>query len=146
MNSDTTELLSGIFKLAKTGMQATKAVIDKADNNALKEQLSRQYIDYVETANASEKMLLSEGVVAADNNPMTKAIMWGSIQLHTLGEVSPSHISEIMINGTTMGIIDLTKHLNACKEASEQTKSFAYDFIKNEETHIDELKHFLGTV
>lgn len=144
INSDTTELLAGIYKLAKTGMQASKAVIEKAEDSQLREELSTQYINYFKTANEAESLLTKEGVTPNDNSPVTKAVMWGSIQLHTLGNVSTSHISEIMINGTTMGIIDLTKHLSECKNADETSKNMAKNFIHKEECYVDELKQFLG--
>lgn len=144
INSDTTELLSGIYKLARTGMQASKAVIEKTDDCKLRKELSEQYMNYFKTANDAESMLMQEGILPSDNGLVTKTVMWGSIQLHTLGHVSTSHISEIMINGTTMGIIDLTKHLGECKDASEKSKSMARDFIRDEENYVDELKQFLG--
>ncbi len=144
LNSDTTGLLSGIYKLARTGMQASKTVIEKTEDSRLREELSAQYINYFKTANEAESLLVEEGITPNDNGSMTKAIMWGSIQLHTLGNVSTSHISEIMINGTTMGIIDLTKHLSEYKNADEASKNMAKNFIHKEECYVDELKQFLG--
>lgn len=144
MNSENKELLSGIYKLSQTGMEATKAVIQKTKPSALRDELEEQYNDYSDASAKTEQELIAEGVIPKDLSPLTKAIMWGSIKMHTLNEVSPEHIAEIMINGTTMGIVDLTKHIGECKNADQNLIGYAKDFIKNEERHIENLKVFLS--
>ena len=143
MNNDDKELLGGIYKLCRTGIEATKAVLPKVTQKSLKNELEEQYNDYSEAGAKSEQALVSEGVLPQEDGMLSKAFMWGSIQLHTLSDSSPDHIAEIMINGTTMGIIDLTKHISACKNASDDVTGFAKQFISNEERHIDNLKAFL---
>lgn len=143
LNNDTAKLLSGIYKLARTGMQTSKEVIEKADDRRLRDELSVQYINYFKTANDAEGMLIKEGILPNYNSIITKTAMWDSSQLNTLSHVSTSHISEMMINGTTMEIISLTKHLNECKDANEASKNMARDFIRAEENHVDDLKRFL---
>lgn len=143
MNNDNTELLSGIYKLSQTGMEATKAVIEKTPKSALRDELEEQYNDYSDASAKTEQTLVAKGIMPKDLNMFEKAVMWGSIKMHTLNEVSTEHIAEIMINGTTMGIVDLTKHVGSCKGADESIKNYAKEFIKNEERHIENLKTFL---
>lgn len=144
MNNENKELLSGIYKLSQTGMEATKAVIQKTQPSALRDELEEQYNDYSDASAKAEQELIAEGVIPKDLDFFTKAMMWGSIKMHTLNEVSPEHIAEIMINGTTMGIVDLTRHVGECSNADENIRSYAKDFIKNEERHIENLKVFLS--
>lgn len=143
MNNDNTELLSGIYKLSQTGMEATKAVLQKTEQTALRNELEEQYNDYSNASAKAEQELVSNGVMPKDLDMLTKAMMWGSIKMNTLGDISPEHIAEIMINGTTMGIVDLTKHIGACANADENIRNYAKDFIQNEERHIENLKAFL---
>lgn len=143
MNKDDKELYGGIYKLCETGMEATKTVMPKVTSKALKNELEEQYNDYSEAKAAAEQAMVSEGVMPQENSIFSKAVMWGSIQMNTLTESSSDHIAEIMINGTTMGVVDLTKHIGACKNADDSTIKYAKDFIKKEEKHIDNLKAFL---
>lgn len=143
MNKDSKELLSGIYKLSKTGIEATKAVLPKTKSEELRHELNEQLCDYSDASARTEKALVNAGSLPKDLNVLEKAVMWGSIQLHTLNEVSPEHIAEIMINGTTMGIVDLSKHIGACKNADDKIVKYAQAFVKNEERHIDNLKTFL---
>lgn len=143
MNDDNKELLSGIYKLSKTGIEAVETVLPKTDHEALKQELTEQYSDYKKAAGDSEEALLVIGVIPKDLGVIQKTAMWGSIQLHTLNETSSDHIAEIMINGTTKGIIDLTKHIGACSNADKKIVDYANNFISNEQRHIDNLKVFL---
>ncbi len=143
MNYDDKELLGDIYQLAETGIEATKTVLPKVEDSALKEELEEQYNDYSEARAKSEQGLIDAGAFPRGNSPFQKAAMWGAIQMKTLNETSPEHIAEIMINGTTMGIIDLTKDIGDCCGASDSTVHFAQKFIKNEQRHIDNLKAFL---
>ena len=143
MNSANNELLSGIYKLSKTGMEAVETVLPKVEQGALKEELTEQYGDYCKAASDSENALLQNGIVPKDIGLLQKAGMWSSVQLHTINDTSSDHIAEIMITGTTKGIIDLTKHMTTCSDALPENLAYADSFIKNEQRHIDNLKTFL---
>ncbi len=143
MNKDSKELLSGIYKLSKTGIEATKTVLPKTKGEELRHELQEQLCDYVTASAETEQEMISSGTLPKDISLIEKAVMWGSIQLHTLSEVSPEHIAEIMINGTTMGIVDLAKHIGSCKNADNNIIEYAERFIRNEEHHIENLKAFL---
>lgn len=143
MNNDNKELLGGLYKLCQTGMEATKTVLPKVKSGALRNELEEQYNDYSKTASYAEQTMMKSGILPQENSILSKAAMWGSIQLQTLTEASSDHIAELMINGTTMGVVDLTKHMGACKGADEELIDYTEHFIKNEERHIDNLKAFL---
>lgn len=143
MNSVNNELLSGIYKLSKTGIEAVETVLPKVEQGALKEELTEQYGDYCKAASDSENALLQNGVVPKDIGLLQKAGMWSSVQMHTINDTSSDHIAEIMITGTTKGIIDLTKHIGACKNADKDIIDYANGFISKEQKHIDNLKAFL---
>lgn len=55
----------------------------------------------------------------------------------------PDHIAEIMINGTTMGIIDMTKKLNQLDYADAGAKQLAEDYLTNEQQNIEIMKKHL---
>lgn len=143
MKNVNNELLSGIYKLSKTGIEAVETVLPKVEQGALKEELTEQYNDYCEAASYAEQALLQNGVVPKDIGLLQKAGMWTSVQMHTLNDTSSDHIAEIMITGTTKGIIDLTKHIGTCKNADKTIVDYANGFISKEQKHIDNLKAFL---
>lgn len=70
-------------------------------------------------------------------------MLWGSIQMNTLLDSSEQHIAEMMINGTTMGIIDMTKKLNELEQPKAKEKEIAEEFIENSQAYIDMWKNYL---
>ncbi len=74
---------------------------------------------------------------------MAQTMLWGSIQMNTLMNSSEQHIAEMMINGTTMGIIDMTKKLNELEKPNQDERELAQTFIEQSQAYIDMWKHYL---
>jgi hypothetical protein len=136
-------LLEEIYKATKMGLEATQLIIPKVEDTSLREDIRSQRDCYEDFADKSEAMLEKRGKQPQEKGKMQKAALWGAIQLNTIKDTTPEHIAEIMINGTTMGIIDLTKKLNDLDDSDAGAKELALDYLKSEEEHIDALKKHL---
>ncbi len=82
-------------------------------------------------------------VTPSKEKMMEQTMLWGSIQMNTLLDSSEQHIAEMMINGTTMGIIDMTKKLNELEQPKAKEKEIAEEFIENSQAYIDMWKNYL---
>ena len=78
-----------------------------------------------------------------DINPLKKAVMFASVKMNTLTDDSASHVAELMIKGTVMGITELHEILNNNDPVSDTVKDFARELTDLEETYEDRLKKFL---
>ena len=77
-------------------------------------------------------------------SPMKKAMMWSEIKMNTAFDSTHSHIAEIMIKGTVMGITELTKIINETKCLSdEKALDFAKRLLSMEENFEERLKKHL---
>ena len=139
-----TLLLEEIYKGAKMGQQAIDFILQKNDNKSFANQLSDQYRGYMKIATQAHQSLLAEGSTPKDANLMKKGMLWGSVQANTLIDASTQKLAEIMINGSTMGVIEMTKKLGDNADASPTTKSLCKNFIQQEEQNIDALKSYLS--
>ena len=75
---------------------------------------------------------------------MQKAFMFTSIKMNTLTDDSKSHVAELMIKGTVMGITELTELKNGNKDClSEKTNEFLNRLIDLEEEYEERLKALL---
>ena len=63
--------------------------------------------------------------------------------MNTIDDKSTSHIAEIMIQGTDMGIISGRKLLNSNPNVTDDVKSLLNNFISTQENNITQLKKFL---
>ncbi|HEX3037724.1 MAG TPA: hypothetical protein VHO94_01865 [Oscillospiraceae bacterium] len=137
------DLLEEIYKATKMGFEATQLVIPKVEDTGLRDDIKVQRDCYEDFAEKSEEMLKQSGKKPEEKGAMKKATLWGAIQLNTLADTTTEHLAEIMINGTTMGIVDLTKKLNDLDDSDAEAKKLALDYLKREEEHIDALKKHL---
>ena len=74
---------------------------------------------------------------------MQKTMGWISIEFQTLDDKSDSKISEMMLNGTNMGIIKGVKLYNHNQECDPDIKNILDEFIKFQENTVEQLKKYL---
>ncbi|HIV00691.1 MAG TPA: hypothetical protein IAB14_06235 [Candidatus Stercoripulliclostridium merdipullorum] len=105
------------------GIDAIEYVKPLVEDRSLKTLLTRQQRAYLALTKEIE---LNADRLGADLDTvglMDKAMVWISSRLNTLTDKSASRIAELMIQGTNMGIIAVTKALNAAPERVDTTLS-----------------------
>ena len=68
---------------------------------------------------------------------------WTSIQMNTMADKSNNKISELLIKGNTMGIVQGREILNQNPNLDKNTKSIINEFIQLQENNIEKLKTYL---
>lgn len=112
-----------VFRSARMGIDAIEYVKPLVEDRSLKTLLTRQQRAYLALTKEIE---LNADRLGADLDTvglMDKAMVWISSRLNTLTDKSASRIAELMIQGTNMGIIAVTKALNAAPERVDTTLS-----------------------
>ena len=104
------EALAEIYRNAQLALTSIADVMPEVDGDEqLKEELHAQHESY-EKFSASACMLARDlDIELKEPNPMKKAMMWGSIKMSTMKDNSRSHIAEMMVQGTVMGITALKR-------------------------------------
>ncbi|MDU4751981.1 MAG: hypothetical protein E6X86_13255, partial [Clostridium butyricum] len=74
---------------------------------------------------------------------LTKLQSYIMINIQTLMNKTPSHISEMLITGSTMGVIDAIKNTKKYKDADPNILKLMDDLKIFEERNINQLKSFL---
>lgn len=72
-----------------------------------------------------------------------KIMGWTALQMNTLVDKSNSQISQLLIRGNTMGIIEGRKLLNQNPDADPEVKGIINEFVKIQENNIEKLKTYL---
>ncbi|WDC83510.1 hypothetical protein PL321_12450 [Caloramator sp. mosi_1] len=65
------------------------------------------------------------------------------INLKTLRDKSSSHMAEMLIQGSTMGIIDMTKKIKEYQGVEKETLDLANGLLQFEQKSLDEYKELL---
>ena len=76
-------------------------------------------------------------------NPIAKMTSSVSINMKTMIDDKTSHIAEMLIQGSTMGITDIIKSIGEFKNANSSIKNLATELQHSEEEFVDSLKTFL---
>ncbi len=144
MDEKNLKILKEIHKATKMGMDSISFVSEKLDDNKLKDNLSFQYTQYGQVMDRVNKLYENYGEIPEDKNVMNTIMGWTGVQMNTLKDKTPSHIAEIMIEGTTMGIIEGRKLLNnEAEQASKDVRDLLNNFVTFQENNVEQLKKFL---
>ena len=143
MEDNTQYILNEVNKGIKMGMDSISTISEKVQSQDLKNDLKFQYDKYNEILNRVNNELSKFGEFPKELNPTQKAMGWMSIEWNTMNDKSDSKISEMMLQGTNMGIIEGVKLLNNNPAAPKQTKNILTEFIKFQENTVEQLKKYL---
>lgn len=143
MNEENINALDEIHKGACMGMDALHFVLDKVEDDKLKEVLNKQYEDYQSIAKSIEDIYPKYN----DDKPhetsaMNKAMTWYGVEVKTLTDKSNSKIAELLLNGVNMGIIEGRKILNK-KKINEEVEKIVSKYVSMQEVSVDVLKEYL---
>ena len=137
------QVLDEIHKGAKMGMDSISFVAEKVGDENFKDNLSYQYSQYSDILDHVNDIYQKYGDIPNDNNMMTQAMSWTGIQMNTMNDKSNSHIADLLIQGTTMGIIKGRQLLNKYPDMDPQINQVLDNFVKMQENNVEKLKTFL---
>lgn len=137
------KVLNELHKGAKMGMDSISFVSDKVEDSKFKDNLSFQYTEYSQFLDRINKLFENYGEIPDENAMKEKVMSWTGIQMNTLNDKSTSHLADLLIQGTNMGIIKGRKLLNSNPSISEDVRSLLDSFVVTQENSINQLKKFL---
>lgn len=145
--SATQELLGGLFKNAKMGADSVVDLLSRVQKTDLKSAMTLQMDGYEQYATRAKEMLckLGEGDQAKEENIFTKMSAKMGMSMNVAMDASDSHLAQMVVEGSTMGINDTVKLLRKYEntDASEGALSLARDMISFEQENIERMKAFL---
>lgn len=144
MNSRNAEFLTKIYQNARMGCDSISYVSEKSDDEKMKQSLLNQHEKYNEIAQSATELLNENGEPAKDKSPVSKAMVWSGVQMNTLTDKSPDHIAEMMIQGSMMGVIDMSRNLKRYSDTDKPIKKLGEKLIEVEENNIQNMKTFLS--
>lgn len=139
----TVELLREVYKNAKTGKDAIEALIQKSDSVAFSEALQRQRQVYHNLADAALLQLRTFRELPADSGVFSKLEMWTGVQMRMMTNKSTHHMAEILIDGSTAGVNDLSRLVNANPGLDRSAVELAKKLMDAEQEHINLMRRFL---
>lgn len=136
-------ILREIQKGANTGLLAIDAIMTNVKDKNMLRELSKQSMMYSDFYERATGRLESDKERSYKNTDSKKIMMRTGIIMRTMMDHSNSHVAELMIKGTNMGLTDMYKVMNHNKNASKNIHDLAKDMMDMEEKCITTLRDYL---
>ena len=142
-NLNNQQLLTSIYQNVQTALQSLDNIIKSVKCDALVSEIARQEGEYNIISQECEIIAKSEGIDIKDNNMFEKIRLWGSIKISTLSDKSTTHIAQMLLIGTFMGVLQCIKDQSDHAGADEEILNLLSKLLKLEEENIETLKTYL---
>ena len=138
------EILAEIYRNAQLALQSIADILPQVDDEKTKEELLSQHEEYEKFSARAAKIAKDRDIQLKEPNMFKKAMMWGSIKMNTLTNNSRSHIADMMLQGTVMGISALrSSEGETYKDASDEIITLLHEMIEAEERFEKTWKEYL---
>ena len=144
MENTELNVLDEINKGATMGMDAINFIREKVGDKKFRQVLNTEYDKYQTISQRVNNLYDNySSKNAHEPNKMEKAMTWYGVQMKTLTDSSNSNISELLLKGTNMGIIEGRRLLNQHKDLSPNIHSLLDEFVSMQENSAQILKDYL---
>ena len=138
------EMLNFIYQNSQMGVETLNQLIPMIDNEAFKKRIEAQLKEYEQIHEEAKKLLNRHGYDEKGIGALEKIMAYLMIDMKTLMDKSSSHMAEMLIQGSNMGIIDAVKRINQYeKEAEKEVTALMKRLLKFEENNVERLKEAL---
>jgi len=138
------ELLRDVVRTARDGDEGIRLVMEKTDDTALRQALFAEQEQYQAVERDAGRRLVDMGSRAEPESMMARAGMWMGMQMQTLADRSTKHLANLLIQGSTMGITELTRSRGEHKGADAESVALCERLITLQQNAIEQAKGFLN--
>ena len=144
MENQNLNILDEVNKGATMGMDAISFISEKVKDNEFKKVLDTEYDKYEDISKRVNKLYSNySSKEPHETNAMNKMMTWYGIQMKTMTDDTNSKLSELLMQGTNMGIIEGRRLINANSDAAPDVKSILEEFVTMQEDSVETLKKYL---
>ena len=144
INQIEVDAIDNVYKNAHIALQSISDVLPLTSDAEFERELKDEYERYETKVGEISTFMKERSLEPKDINVFKKAGMWMGIKMNALTDRSTSHLADMMIKGTVMGITELGQLLGRENGSlSEETKFLIKDLISLEEDCESRLKKFL---
>ncbi len=144
MENKVLNILDEVNKGATMGMDAISYVSEKVVDDDFKQVLDTEYNKYKDISNRVNILYDNYSTKKPhETNAMNKMMTWYGIQMKTMSDDSTSKLSELLMQGTNMGIIEGRRLLNQNQNIEPNVKNILNDFVVMQEDSVETLKKYL---
>lgn len=139
----TQNLLCGLYKNVTMSKNAIKTLLCKVDDEELHRTLFAEIEKYDEFCKKAETLADNVGVKISPVSSALLNMAKMGIKMKTMGGSDKVAIVKILLNGTFMGVIEITETISGAKNVHSEAVLLAKEIKCYEEEKIEKLKNLL---
>ena len=143
---DKNELLEYIYQTTDLGKKGLIHLLQALENkdNKIKKDIEKQLEGYEELHKETEKLLQDNKIKPKDKGPFIELMNKMGVNMNVMMDNSDSKVAEIIIQGLTMGIVEMEKKIKLYEEDVEKDiVKLAKKVLKYQEKCLEEIKKYL---
>lgn len=137
------ELLNFIYQNSQMGAETMEQLMDMTKDGEFHGFLGKQQEGYRNFHKKAKQMLCENGFDEKGLGTFEKLRTYLMINVQTMADKSVSHMAEMLIQGSTMGINDAIKKVREYPDADPKSIKLMEELQKFEEKSLEKLKGFL---
>ena len=137
------EYLNYIYQNAKMGTDTLGQLINIAEDKEFTSTLNSQFREYESIEKKAEEYLKQRNKEEKDISLFQKVSADVMINVKTLTDKSASHIAGMLMQGSTMGVINIIKNNRKYNGADSEIKELGQRLLTLEENNINECKRYI---
>ena len=144
MENQNLNILDEVNKGATMGMDAISYVSEKVKDGDFRNVLDTEYNKYKKISSRVNELYSNySSKEPHETNAMNKMMTWYGIQMKTITDNTTSKLSELLMQGTNMGIIEGRRLLNQNNDIAPDVENILNDFVTMQEDSVETLKKYL---
>ena len=145
MKNNDLNVLDELNKGATMGMDAIEFVMKKVGDENFKKTLDIEYNKYKDISRRVNNLYdnYTYEKEPHETSGMNKVMTWWGVQMKAMNDKSNSNLSELLLNGTNMGIIEGRRLLNQNPDINKDVHNLLDEFVKMQEDSVETLKCYL---
>lgn len=143
MNKDDIVILKSVQKNTEMAMKVIDTIESKVHDQDMALLLAKTTQKYSELHQRAISNLIDGKVRPYKSSAVENMVLTGGINVNTLLNTSTSHIAELMIKGSNMGITDMTKTLNHHRGGEKNVMEMAEELMEIEKGNVEAYMKYL---
>ena len=141
----TKKLLETVRKNAQMGTVTLETLAERlaAAHRGMADIAAEQLEEYRRIADAAGNKVRALGKEPEDAGAVARTAAAAMVSLQSLTDRSPSHIAEMIIIGSTRGVISAIRALRSCPAADPDAIGLACRLVFAERSNIEQLRRYI---
>ena len=143
MDEKTINLLNEVSQTAEMGKNTVRRLLNVTKDAQMLNHLRRELATFEDVSRRAHAMLATGGQLPKEQSPVAKLSAQVGIGMKTMMDKSTENLAEMLIEGNTMGVTQITKALNDAPGAKAGAVALAQGLQNAGERYAEELHSIL---